>query len=87
MSQNRAERLLDALRSYGNSATLGQLLDCLRDDGSLLYKLSASISEAREELKLKNPPLTIVCRQGRTPSENRYSVELLLELFAAKQED
>lgn len=86
MSHNRAERLLDALRSYGNSATLGQLLDCLRDDGSLLYKLSASISEAREELKLKNPPLTIVCRRGKTPSDNKYSVEPLLELFS-KQED
>lgn len=81
MSQNRAQRLEFAIRSYGGKATLRQLLDWVREDGGLVYKFSASVSELRDELKLRTPPMTVVCHKAKTPGENVYAIEPYLELF------
>mgnify|MGYP001611612565 CR=1 FL=1 len=81
MSQNRAQRLEMALRAYGGKATLAQLLDWVRSDGGLVYKFSASVSELRDELKMRSPAMTVVCHKGKTQGENVYSIEHLLELF------
>lgn len=81
MKENRAQRLEEALRAYGGKATLSQLLDWVRNDGGLVYKFSASVSELRDELKMRNPPMTVVCHKGETPSLNIYAIEPVLELF------
>lgn len=81
MKENRAQRLEAILRSYGGRATLGQLIEATKADGGLAYKLTASISEAREMLRLNNPPQTIAFYKGPTASENLYVIEPYLELF------
>jgi len=81
VKENRAQRLEAIIRSYGGRATLAQLIEATKQDGGLAYKLTAAVSEARDMLRLSNPPQTIVCYKGKTPSQNLYVIEPYLELF------
>jgi len=81
VKENRAQRVIYIIRSYGGRATLSQLIEATKADGGLAYKLTAAISEARDLLKFESTPLTIVCYKGKTPSENLYVIEPYLELF------
>ena len=83
MKENRSQRLERILRSYGGKATLGQILSEIREDGGLVYKLTAAVSELREDLKLRTPAQTVVCHRGQSPRQNTYTIEPLLELWRA----
>lgn len=82
LKENRAQRLISTLNLYGGKATLGTLLNAMRDDGGLVYKFTASVSEAREVLAREGK--TIFCHKGPAPSENEYSIEPVLELFTRR---
>lgn len=85
MKKNRAERLEEILASYGGEANLGQLLEAVREDGGLAYKLTNAVSELREDLQRRSPPKTIRCHKGATPSQNLYRIEDYYELFDARR--
>lgn len=84
MKENRAQRLERILDSYGGRAYLYQILEAIREDGGLVYKFTAAVSELREDLKFRSPAKTITCYEGDSPSMNLYVIEPLLELFAHK---
>lgn len=81
MKENRAQRLERILRSFGGKAFLYQILGEIREDGGLVYKLTAAVSELRDDLKLRTPSMTVVCHKGDTAGMNLYAIEPLLELF------
>ena len=70
---NRSERLHKILTDFGGKARLGTILEVVRDDGSLIYKLTAAMSELRADLRSKGKDL--VCTPGPTPSENLYEIK------------
>jgi hypothetical protein len=84
MKENRAQRLERILDAYGGRAYLSQILDEVREDGGLVYKLTAAVSELRDDLKLRTPALTVTCYKGKTASQNLYVKEPLLELFSKR---
>lgn len=82
---NRGQTLIDYLESYGLERTLGQIQEEFSKT-SVAYSMSQAVSEAREILKRRRLPQTIVCQRGKEPYLNKYRIEPLLELFV-KQED
>lgn len=84
MKENRAQRLERIINSFGGKAYLYQILGEIREDGGLVYKLTAAVSELREDLRTRNPAKDIVCHKGETPSMNLYAIEPYLELFAQR---
>lgn len=71
---NRAERLFVILQRHGGKATLGTILDEVREDGGLAYKFTASVSELRKQLEAENLPRTVLCERGKTASLNTYEI-------------
>lgn len=81
MNENRSQRLERILNSFGGKAYLYQILGEIREDGGLAYKLTAAVSELRDDLKLRTPSMTVGFYRGKTPSMNLYQIEPRLELF------
>lgn len=71
---NRSQRLRVIFRRFDDSPTLGQLIEATREDGGLAYKLTAAISELRDELEASQPMETVVWRRGKTPSQGVYTI-------------
>lgn len=68
----RGKRLISILKRFGGTATLGRILNAIRNDGGLVYKFTAAVSEARDILFDEGK--TIKMFRGKSPSKNLYKI-------------